>query len=121
MSEMYGRIESLCSENGITIGKMCSDLGISRGVMGDLKAGRTKKLSANNVEKIARRFSVSSDYILLGTQKETAYTNTGADGEDLYAAFFEGGENLTEEEKAELWQDAKDFVAFKIAQKKGKQ
>lgn len=66
MCKMYGIIEELCRERGIKPGKMCADLGISRGVMGDLKAGRTKKLSAENIEKVSRYFGVPSDY-LLGT------------------------------------------------------
>lgn len=64
MCKMYGIIEDLCTERGIKPGKMCSDLGISRGIMGDLKAGRTKKLSAENLEKISNYFGVSSDYLL---------------------------------------------------------
>lgn len=70
MSEMYGRIEELCRARGITIGKMCAELGVSRGTMGDLNAGRTKKLSADNVSKIAAYFSVSADFILTGEQNE---------------------------------------------------
>lgn len=64
MCKMYGIIEELCSERGIKPGKMCADLGISRGIIGDLKAGRTKQLSSENVAKIASYFSVSADYLL---------------------------------------------------------
>lgn len=69
MYNMYNVIEKLCQSNGIKVGKMCSDLNISRGIMSDLKAGRTQKLSAQNLQKISDYFSVSSDYIL---GKETA-------------------------------------------------
>lgn len=64
MCKMYEIIETLCDNHGIKPGRMCADLGISRGIMGDLKAGRTKKLSAANMEKIASYFGVSTDYLL---------------------------------------------------------
>lgn len=64
MSNMYGVIEKLCKEHGIKPGKMCSDLGISRGVLGDLKSGRTKRLSAENIAKISRYFDVPADYLV---------------------------------------------------------
>lgn len=90
MDEMYGRIEKLCEAEGITVGKMCSELGISRGTLGDLKAGRTKKLSADNLSKIAKRFSVPSDFILTGEQKENAPTVTGksVSDDDIKFALF---------------------------------
>ncbi|MEA4933687.1 MAG: helix-turn-helix domain-containing protein [Lawsonibacter sp.] len=80
---MYGIIESLCLKNKMTVGKMCSDLGISRGTMGDLKAGRTKKLSADNMAKIAARFSVSTDYLLTGEETEKAPALTEKDERDV--------------------------------------
>lgn len=64
MSNMYGAIEKLCKEHGIKPGKMCSDLGISRGILGDLKSGRTKRLSTENIAKIAAYFGVTTDYII---------------------------------------------------------
>ena len=64
MGTMYGIIEQLCAERGIKPGKLCAELGISRGIISDLKAGRTKKLSAENVAKISTYFGVSTDYLL---------------------------------------------------------
>lgn len=71
MCKMYGIIEALCTERGIKPGKLCADLGISRGIMSDLKAGRTKRLSAENIGKVSAYFGVSSDYLLGVEQKET--------------------------------------------------
>lgn len=64
MGTMYGIIEQLCAERRIKPGKLCAELGISRGIISDLKAGRTKKLSAENVAKISTYFGVSTDYLL---------------------------------------------------------
>ena len=64
MCKMYGVIEQLCSERGIKPGKLCADLKISRGILSDLKAGRTKRLSAQNIAKISAYFGVTADYLL---------------------------------------------------------
>lgn len=64
MGTMYGIIEQLCFERGIKPGKLCADLKISRGILCDLKAGRTQKLSAQNLAKVASYFGVTADYIL---------------------------------------------------------
>jgi len=64
MCKMYGIIEGLCASRGIKPGKMCSELGISRGMMSDLKMGRTKELSARTTKLIADYFGVTTDYLL---------------------------------------------------------
>lgn len=75
MCKMYGIIEKLCADRGIKPGRLCSDIGISRGILGDLKNGRTKKLSAENVAKISAYFGVSADYLL--GENEKAPTDEG--------------------------------------------
>jgi len=55
---------SLCEYRGIKGGKMCSDIGISKSMLSDLKMGRKKTLSAETLAKIANYFSVSVDSIL---------------------------------------------------------
>lgn len=112
MCKMYGIIEGLCIKRGIKPGKMCAELGISRGIMGDLKAGRTKKLSAENIEKISKYFGVSSDY-LLGTP-ETKKTPTPESEremgfDDFTYAMYNEGKELTEESKKKLLEMARFF------------
>ena len=36
----------------------------------------------------------------------------------LKAAFFEGGEDLSQEEMDELWEDAKDYIQYKLDQRR---
>ena len=64
MSILYDRISTLCSERQITPGKLCSELGISRGIITDLKMGRKKDLTATTAYKIAKHFGVSVGYLL---------------------------------------------------------
>lgn len=80
MGNMYDVISELCQKKGVSIGRMCADIGIGRGVMSDLKYGRTKKLSVLTSEKIADYFGVSIN-TLLGTEKATTFTGDGLDEE----------------------------------------
>lgn len=64
MNILYDRISSLCSQHGITGSKFCSDLGLSRSLLTDLKMGRKKDLYATTAYKIAKYFGVSVGYLL---------------------------------------------------------
>lgn len=75
MSNMYERIVDLCNRAGIKPGKLCAETGLSRGMLTDLKMGRTKELSAKNSRIIADYFGVSVDYLLTGEQKEKPLIN----------------------------------------------
>lgn len=72
MSELYNRISDLCQNHGISVGKMCNQLGISRGNLTELKKERIKTLRTENLTKIAGYFDVSVDY-LLGKQKSPLF------------------------------------------------
>ena len=64
MGTLYERITELCKERGITGGKLCTDLQMSKGTLTDLKMGRQKSLSAEKAQKIASYFNVSVGYLL---------------------------------------------------------
>ncbi|MBQ6852416.1 MAG: helix-turn-helix transcriptional regulator [Oscillospiraceae bacterium] len=64
MNLLYTRISTLCAQCGITPGKLCADLGLSRGIITDLKMGRKKDLYATTAYKIAKYFGVSVGYLL---------------------------------------------------------
>lgn len=81
MGDMYNRIVALCKERGIKPGRVCADTGLSRGMMSDLKMGRTKELSAKNTKIIADYFGVTTDYLLTGEETKKAPT----DGERNHA------------------------------------
>lgn len=69
MSILYKNIVALCEEKGIKGGKMCTDIGISKGLLTDLKMGRRTGVSATTAQKIASYFDVSVGY-LLGEEEE---------------------------------------------------
>lgn len=64
MGTLYENIISLCNEKGIKGGKMCTDIGMSKGILTDLKMGRQTGISAANAQKIASYFGVSVGYLL---------------------------------------------------------
>lgn len=78
MANLYSVIESLCERDGIKPGRLCSEIGISRGVLSDLKSGRSKSLSLANMQRIANYFHVSTDIFavdrVLGQETEKAPT-----------------------------------------------
>lgn len=76
MSILYERILNLCVAAEIKPGRLCNDLGLSRGLMTDLKMGRKKGLSAETADKIANYFGVSVGYLLGTEQKESPAANS---------------------------------------------
>lgn len=75
MSNLYKNIVALCEERGIKGGKMCTDTGISKGLLTDLKMGRRTGVSATTAQKIASYFGVSVGY-LLGEEETTKEVET---------------------------------------------
>ena len=77
-----------------------------------------------NVHKIADYFGVSPEELTGSTgpaqrkaPANVSNSDTQSEGQ-LMAAFFEGGEDLSEEEMAALWQDAKDYIQWKLSQRR---
>jgi transcriptional regulator with XRE-family HTH domain len=64
MATLYETLDALCKERGIKGGRMCTDLGISKSLMTDLKNGRKKGVNAETAQKIASYFNVSVGYLL---------------------------------------------------------
>lgn len=75
MSVLYESIKKLCDERGIKPGKMCAEIGISRGLISDLKSERTKSITSETAQKIADYFGVSVDRVLGTEQKEKLAPN----------------------------------------------
>ena len=92
MADLYENIQHLCEEHGIRPGRLCDELGLSRGLMTDLKMGRKKGVNAETAQKIAAYFGVSVGQLL------------GQEGprdvlEDVDVAFYGDFKELNEEEK----------------------
>lgn len=113
MSIMYERILHLCEQKGIKPGRICSDTGLSRGMMTDLKMGRTKALSAKNAKIVADYLGVSVDYLIgeaeINEQKEQPTVNL--DGlSNNRKALVEYALSLTEDQAGRAYRILKAIV-----------
>lgn len=99
----------------------CRESGAGEQLMANIKKGSSP--SIDRVEKLASYFGVTVSQ-LIGEDPEP---NDNLDGQEeravpmegtLKAAFFEGGEDLTQEEMDELWEDAKDYIQYKLDQRR---
>lgn len=102
MGNLYEQIQRLCQEKNIRPGRLCDELGLSRGLMTDLKMGRKKSLNAQTAQKIAAYFGVSVGY-LLGEDAGTALPEAAGRDRDILdqvdVAFYGDFKELDEEQK----------------------
>ena len=111
MESLYDRIQSLCQAKSIRPGYLCDTLGLSRGLMTDLKMGRKKSVSAQTAQKIASFFGVSVAYLL--GQEDRADVLQQVD-----VAFYGEYMELSEEQK-ETVRDMVRIMRERRAQNKG--
>lgn len=83
MYNLYETISHLCEGKGIKPGRMCNELGISRGAITDLKAGRKQSLSADTLSKIAAYFGFSVDYLLGNEEQKKPVAPKGSELDEL--------------------------------------
>ena len=69
-NSLYERIITLCKERGVSGGRMCLELGLSKSTLTEMKYGRTKGVSTATAQKIASYFGVSVGYLLGAEEKE---------------------------------------------------
>ena len=113
----FDRLKQLCDDRNISIYKAATAVGLNRAAANKWKGGSIP--NGQTVSRLADFFGVTTDY-LIGDEKEKAPAETGkGDIDKAKAAFFEGyGDDLSEEEKDELWEDARVYTKFKAQQKK---
>lgn len=95
MDSLYDNILSLCNRCGIRPGRLCDELGLSRGLITDLKMGRKKSVNAETAQKIAAYFGVSVGYLL--GQEDAPPSADILDQVDI--AFYGDFKELDEEQK----------------------
>ena len=117
MANLYESILSLCERDGIRPGRLCDELGISRGLMTDLKMGRKKGVNAETAQKIASFFGVSVGY-LLGIDGSDAVSDSNTINLDqIDVAFYGEFKELSEEDK----ETVRDMVRIMRERRAGKQ
>ena len=116
MANLYESILTLCERNGIRPGRLCDELGISRGLMTDLKMGRKKSVSAETAQKIASFFGVSVGY-LLGIEGSDAVSDNAINLDRIDVAFYGEFKELSDEDK----ETVRDMVRIMRERRTGKQ
>ena len=109
MGTLYENIIALCNERGIKGGKLCTDLGISKGLLTDLKMGRRSGVSAETAQKIAAYFGVSVGYLLGKEENTPAESGKRAVSDDeIKFSLFGGDGEITDE----MYEEVKRFAEF---------
>jgi len=104
LGTLYENIIALCNERGIKGGKMCTEIGMSKGILTDLKMGRQSGISAANAQKIASYFGVSVGYLLGEEQKKETATENGNGLSESKQQLLALAESCSEEEAEKLLQ-----------------
>lgn len=92
---MYEKIYQLCEERGIKPGKLCTEIGIPKSTLTELKTGRTKSLSTQTLSKIAQYFNVSLGYF------DEAFDPVDCEKDELFQKrklLFDMSQRATEEQ-----------------------
>ena len=118
MANLYESILQLCERDGIRPGRLCDELGISRGLMTDLKMGRKKGVNAETAQKIASYFGVSVGY-LLGIDSSDAASDSAEsiNLDQVDVAFYGEFKELSDEDK----ETVRDMVRIMRERRAGKQ
>lgn len=98
---LFDLINELCLKKDITVTQLCRECDIPRSTLTDLKKGRIKSLSMNNMCKIADFFEVSVGY-LCGSPM------TVANEEALKTLLFGEGVVVSDE----MWNEVKEYAKF---------
>lgn len=97
MNSLYETIEKYCALKGKTVGGMCSEIGISKGIFSSLKSGKSQSLSTKTLSKISEYLNVPIE-VLLGENK----TNEIDEEKLKRLALFGGSVEVTDE----MWDEA---------------
>ena len=107
MGSLYETINALCKERGIKGSKLCTEIGISKGLLTDLKMGRRTGVSAATAQKIASYFGVTVAY-LLGEEEQTEKSPAAISDEAVKVALFGGDTEVTDE----MWNEVMNYAEF---------
>ena len=118
----YDVFTYLCERKGVSPNKALTDCGISRTSTAKWREGAIPR--GVTLQKLADYFGVTTDYLLTGEETKKAPTQAGEreiDDRQMKAAFLGGlADGLSAEEIDEYWDDARDYIGYKIQQKKNK-
>lgn len=123
-SPIVARINGILAEKGISKQTFYKDCGITSASYSLWNKGKTNP-RMKNLETIAEYLGTTTEYLLTGIEEtKKAPTPEGEreiDDREIKAAFLGGlADGLSDKEIDEYWADARDYIGYKIQQKKKK-
>lgn len=120
--DTYTRIFELLDELKMEQQAFASAVGVSDDTASDWRRQRSKSYT-KYIPKIAEVLNTTTEYLLTGEgpkiKAPTSESGEGALKEDhIKAAFFEGAEDLSKAEMDMLWDDARDYMRYKLEQRR---
>ena len=118
----YDNFVKACNSRNKAPSAVAIDIGISKATVTGWKNGSTPNDAT--LRKLADYFGISPEELTGSTGPAQKKATAGVSNSDtqnegqLMAAFFEGGQDLSEEEMTALWQDAKDYIQWKLSQRR---
>lgn len=107
MYDLYERIAELCNAKGVSVSRMCLDVGMSKSTLSGIKCGRKKGLSTANAAKVAEYLGVSMEYLLGASEEPNAIDESRPiTDDDLMYALFDGAAT------PEQLEEVKRFAAY---------
>lgn len=97
-SIIYTRIKELCAENGITINKLESEIGMSQYSIGKWKNTTTPTI--DKISRIAKYFNVSIDYLVGATDIRSSIDDLMQDRD--FVSLQRARERLSERDKSRM-------------------
>ena len=114
-------LKKLMDNRGLSNSRLAREIHVHTSTISNWLEG--KEVKAENLTALCEYFGCSLDY-LAGTTTEKAPTQEGErdiDDRKIKAAFLGGlADGLSDEEIDEYWDDARDYIGYKIQQKKNK-
>lgn len=101
-------------------------IGVSDKIVSQWRVGTTRSYRSR-IATIAEALGTTTEYLLTGNgpKKKTAPAGVPESDtiseDDIKAAFFEGAEDLSKEEMDALWEDARDYMRYKLEQRRKQQ
>ena len=110
MSTLYENIKFYCDRLGITGAKLCAEAEVSKSTLTSLKNGRTKKISTENLSKMANVLGVTIDELLGSDRKEKSPAPEGAELTETQKKAWELIQNMDEARLAAFIAGAKAMI-----------
>lgn len=113
----YENFVRLCNKAGKSPSAVALEIGIQKPTVTRWSNGSTPRDAT--LIKVADYFGISTQELIGETKKAPAEDGERTvTEEDIKAAFWGGEDDLPEDAIAELWEDAKSYIAFKTEQAK---